>query len=231
MEKIVVLGLGNVLYGDEGFGVRVVERLHANYEIEELQTDTSHVDSVLSMADERDHTTQGQNGAHDSSAEASAQKLQVEIIDGGVESDFIPNIVNDIDKLLIVYTANYGQKTGTVTSEKTSDLASLHEKVQSEAQNILHDTSYTPPFHTVLKALIENMESQDKQQTQKQTVVHTISLQPTSMQYGEGLSPNALASLDNASAMAAHVLEKWGVQISAKESSLFDVPSLALFKG
>ena len=27
MERIVVLGLGNILYGDEGFGVRVAERL------------------------------------------------------------------------------------------------------------------------------------------------------------------------------------------------------------
>ncbi|MEG2004928.1 MAG: hydrogenase 1 maturation protease, partial [Bilophila sp.] len=28
MEQIIVLGLGNILYGDEGFGVRVAERLH-----------------------------------------------------------------------------------------------------------------------------------------------------------------------------------------------------------
>lgn len=231
MEKIVVLGLGNVLYGDEGFGVRVVERLHANYEIEELQNDASRIDSVLSMANERDNMEQTQNNALDTSAEKNEQKLQVEIIDGGIDSDFIPNIINTTDKLLIVYTANYGQKTGTVTSEKTSDLLSLQQKVQSGAQNTLHDTNHTPPSHTVLNALIENMESQDKRDAHRQTVVHTISLEPTSMQYGEGLSPNALASLDNASAMAAHVLEKWGVQISAKESSLFNVPNLASFKG
>ena len=31
MERIVVLGLGNILYGDEGFGVRVAERLFSRY--------------------------------------------------------------------------------------------------------------------------------------------------------------------------------------------------------
>ena len=31
MERIVVLGLGNILYGDEGFGVRVAERLYSRY--------------------------------------------------------------------------------------------------------------------------------------------------------------------------------------------------------
>lgn len=31
MEHIVVLGLGNILYGDEGFGVRAAERLHTRY--------------------------------------------------------------------------------------------------------------------------------------------------------------------------------------------------------
>lgn len=30
-ERIVVLGLGNILYGDEGFGVRVAERLHSRH--------------------------------------------------------------------------------------------------------------------------------------------------------------------------------------------------------
>ena len=31
MERIVVLGLGNILYGDEGFGVRVAEQLYSRY--------------------------------------------------------------------------------------------------------------------------------------------------------------------------------------------------------
>lgn len=31
MERIVVLGLGNILYGDEGFGVRAAERLYTRY--------------------------------------------------------------------------------------------------------------------------------------------------------------------------------------------------------
>ena len=31
MERIIVLGLGNILYGDEGFGVRVAERLYSRY--------------------------------------------------------------------------------------------------------------------------------------------------------------------------------------------------------
>ncbi len=29
MERIIVLGLGNILYGDEGLGVRIAERLHS----------------------------------------------------------------------------------------------------------------------------------------------------------------------------------------------------------
>ena len=32
MEHIVILGLGNILYGDEGFGVRAAERLYADWE-------------------------------------------------------------------------------------------------------------------------------------------------------------------------------------------------------
>ncbi|MEG2140644.1 MAG: HyaD/HybD family hydrogenase maturation endopeptidase [Bilophila sp.] len=35
MEQIIVLGLGNILYGDEGFGVRVAERLHTRYSFPE----------------------------------------------------------------------------------------------------------------------------------------------------------------------------------------------------
>ena len=30
-EQIIVLGLGNILYGDEGFGVRAAERLHTRH--------------------------------------------------------------------------------------------------------------------------------------------------------------------------------------------------------
>lgn len=33
MPPILVLGLGNILLGDEGVGVRVVERLHEKYEL------------------------------------------------------------------------------------------------------------------------------------------------------------------------------------------------------
>lgn len=32
-ERILVLGIGNILWADEGFGVRVVEELHARYEL------------------------------------------------------------------------------------------------------------------------------------------------------------------------------------------------------
>lgn len=32
MESIIVLGLGNILYGDEGFGVRVAEQLYTGYD-------------------------------------------------------------------------------------------------------------------------------------------------------------------------------------------------------
>lgn len=31
MRRVVVLGLGNILYGDEGFGVRAAERLYTRY--------------------------------------------------------------------------------------------------------------------------------------------------------------------------------------------------------
>lgn len=35
MERIIVLGLGNILYGDEGFGVRVAERLYTRHSFPE----------------------------------------------------------------------------------------------------------------------------------------------------------------------------------------------------
>ncbi len=31
MERVIVLGLGNILYGDEGFGVRLAQRLYAGW--------------------------------------------------------------------------------------------------------------------------------------------------------------------------------------------------------
>lgn len=37
-ERILVLGIGNILWADEGFGVRVVEELHARYELPENVT-------------------------------------------------------------------------------------------------------------------------------------------------------------------------------------------------
>ncbi len=37
-ERILVLGIGNILWADEGFGVRVVEELHARYELPEHVT-------------------------------------------------------------------------------------------------------------------------------------------------------------------------------------------------
>lgn len=30
-QRVVVMGLGNLLWADEGFGVRVAERLYAHY--------------------------------------------------------------------------------------------------------------------------------------------------------------------------------------------------------
>ncbi|MDR0247954.1 MAG: HyaD/HybD family hydrogenase maturation endopeptidase [Burkholderiales bacterium] len=38
MKKILVLGVGNVLWADEGFGVRAVEALHAAYHFDERVT-------------------------------------------------------------------------------------------------------------------------------------------------------------------------------------------------
>jgi len=38
MKKILVLGVGNVLWADEGFGVRAVEALHAGYRFDEQVT-------------------------------------------------------------------------------------------------------------------------------------------------------------------------------------------------
>ncbi|MDR2017117.1 MAG: HyaD/HybD family hydrogenase maturation endopeptidase [Burkholderiales bacterium] len=38
MKKILVLGVGNVLWADEGFGVRAVEALHAAYRFDEQVT-------------------------------------------------------------------------------------------------------------------------------------------------------------------------------------------------
>ncbi len=38
MKKILVLGVGNVLWADEGFGVRAVEALHAAYRFDERVT-------------------------------------------------------------------------------------------------------------------------------------------------------------------------------------------------
>ena len=35
MDRIVILGLGNILSGDEGFGVRAAERLYADWEFPE----------------------------------------------------------------------------------------------------------------------------------------------------------------------------------------------------
>ncbi|GAB4064006.1 HyaD/HybD family hydrogenase maturation endopeptidase [Ancylobacter sonchi] len=37
-ERILVLGIGNILWADEGFGVRVVEELHARYDLPEHVT-------------------------------------------------------------------------------------------------------------------------------------------------------------------------------------------------
>ena len=35
MEQIVILGLGNILYGDEGFGVLLAQRLYAHWDFPE----------------------------------------------------------------------------------------------------------------------------------------------------------------------------------------------------
>lgn len=32
MERVIILGLGNILYGDEGFGVRLAQRLYAGWD-------------------------------------------------------------------------------------------------------------------------------------------------------------------------------------------------------
>ena len=35
MEQIIILGLGNILYGDEGFGVLLAQRLYAHWDFPE----------------------------------------------------------------------------------------------------------------------------------------------------------------------------------------------------
>lgn len=70
MERVIILGLGNILYGDEGFGVRLAQRLYAGWNFPE------HVDVV-------DGGTQGQ--ALLTYVEEADRLLVLDAVDFGLE--------------------------------------------------------------------------------------------------------------------------------------------------
>ncbi|WP_018412538.1 HyaD/HybD family hydrogenase maturation endopeptidase [Methyloversatilis thermotolerans] len=89
-DSIVVLGIGNVLWADEGFGVRCVEALQQGWELG--AEGTSAGDAIDSAA-----------GGPD-----------VQLIDGGTQGLYLVQHVQAADRLLIFDAIDYGLAPGSL---------------------------------------------------------------------------------------------------------------------
>lgn len=104
-ERIVVFGLGDVQYGDEGFGIRVAERLHGKYTIEELMA------------------------AQDTGL-TSIAKLSVEIVDEPLSSDNMLYYFENTEKLLIIDAVDFGLEYGALVNQDLDFPVSQKKEIQ-----------------------------------------------------------------------------------------------------
>ena len=158
--RVTVLGVGNVLLSDEGFGVRVAETLDVAYDFPD----------------------------------------DVQVLDGGVLGMELLRFVTGTEKLLILDALKEGGADGRCR-RLVDDEVKAHFREKLSAHEIGVQDVLT--FLEVTGKLIGE--------------VVVIGAEPKSLEAGLSLSPELLPLVDEAAAMAAEELARWGVEMKRKD--------------
>ncbi|MGF1455924.1 MAG: HyaD/HybD family hydrogenase maturation endopeptidase [Alphaproteobacteria bacterium] len=161
----LVLGVGNLLWADEGFGVRCAEAF----------------------------------------AERFAVPEGTEVMDGGTQGLALVNILSDSRRILIFDACDMGRQPADLILARGADVprfvaggkVSLHQTSMMEILALAEFMGGEPPVRMTL-----------------------IGCQPVELEdYGGGLTPPVAARVDEAVALAAMELERWGVAITERSAA------------
>ena len=160
--RVTVLGVGNVLLTDEGFGVRVAEALDAAYDFPD----------------------------------------DVQVLDGGTLGMELLRFVTGTEKLLILDALQEGGADGTCRRLAGDEVrAHFREKLSAHeigVQDVLTFLEVTgKPVGEVV----------------------VIGAKPVSLEAGLALSPEVAPLVEEAAAMAAEELRRWGVELTRKDDT------------
>lgn len=140
--KILVLGIGNILFGDEGIGVHLCNLLKLNYHFS--------ADSIESSATSN-NTESSANHHHPIS------QISVDFIDGGTLATMLIPLITSYDKVLILdcVSAN-GGKIGDVYSFSFDNVpniitwaGSAHEVEMLQTLRLTAINGDLPPVHII----------------------------------------------------------------------------------
>ncbi len=158
--RVTVLGVGNVLLTDEGFGVRVAEALDAAYDFPE----------------------------------------EVQVLDGGVLGMELLRFVSGTEKLLILDALKEGGAEG-----KCRRLAGDEVKAHFREKLSAHEIG--------VQDVLTFLEVSGKPVGE----VVVIGTEPLSLEAGLSLSPELAPLVEEAAAMAAEELARWGVKLRERK--------------
>ncbi len=155
--RILVLGIGNLLWADEGFGVRAVESLNAAY----------------------------------------AFPKHVQLMDGGTQGMFLLSYIQQADRLLIFDAIDFGLVPGEMRLIRDDNVPSY----MGAKKVSMHQTGFQEVLASA-RLLDQHPER-----------LALIGVQPVELDdYGGSLRPRVKARIPDAVALAAQVLQEWGVQ-------------------
>ncbi len=119
-KEILVLGCGNVLFGDDGFGYTVINELKK-------------------MKNKNSTSYPSSNSAIDSAYESILNSKNVELIDAGTgASHFILSLIDEntpIKKIIIIDAIDYGLKAGELKKLYPEDLPKI-DKYRVDAHDM-----------------------------------------------------------------------------------------------
>ena len=160
--RVTVLGVGNVLLSDEGFGVRVAEALDAAYVFPD----------------------------------------EVQVLDGGTLGMELLRFVTGTEKLLILDALKEGGVDG-----KCRRLAGDEVKAHFREKLSAHEIG--------VQDVLTFLEVTGKPVGE----VVVIGAKPISLEAGLSLSPEVAPLVEEAAAMAAEELRRWGVELTRKDDT------------
>lgn len=154
-ENIHILGLGNILCGDDGFGCHAIALLQ----------------------------------------ETHLFPPNVNLLDIGTQSQLLPGILHDADRLLLFDAADFGQTPGALFTRSHEEIPAWLAMAKLSA----HQGSFA---EALAHARLLGTEPRE---------IFLVGFQPLTIAFGQTASPPCAACLEQACKLALERLRLWGV--------------------